>query len=78
MYPPQQFGLSENKGCSSECGKFLDISVAVQILREINFRDFGGPKTVILTLLEALDYKFYECLRFLKAEIYHINSKPQR
>lgn len=26
--------------------------------REINFRDFGGPKTAILAHLEALNFKF--------------------
>ena len=37
--------------------KFQKLSVK-QILREINFRDFRGPKTAILTHLKALNLDF--------------------
>ena len=37
--------------------KFQDIS-ATQILREIDFDHFQGPKTAILTILAEIDFKF--------------------
>ena len=39
--------------------KFQDIS-ATQILREIKFDHFQGPKTAILTILAEIDFKFLE------------------
>ena len=39
--------------------KFQNFS-ATQILREIDFRDFRGPKYAILVHLEALKYDFLE------------------
>ena len=45
-----------------------------QILREINFEDSRIAKSAILTHLEALNFDFYEFLRFFKAEIYQINK----
>ena len=39
------------------------------IFREINFKDFGGPKTAILTHFQAVIRGFYEFLHFLKAEM---------
>ena len=39
-----------------------------QILREINFGDFGSAKFAIFTHSEALNFDFYEFLHFLKAE----------
>ena len=44
------------------------------ILREINFGDFKSTKSAILTHLEALNFNVYECLHFLKAEIYQIGK----
>ena len=46
--------------------KFQNFSIT-QILREIKFGDFGGPKNAILTHLEALNFDLYEFLYFLKA-----------
>ena len=37
--------------------KFHDFSI-IQILREINFRDFGSLKKAILTHLRALNFDF--------------------
>ena len=53
--------------------KFLDFSIT-QILREINFEDSRSAKFAILIHLEALNLDFYECMNFLKAEIYQINK----
>ena len=53
--------------------KFHDFSIT-QILREINFGDFRRAKSAIITLLEALNFSFYEFLRFLKAAIDQINK----
>jgi len=41
-----------------------------QIFREINFRHFEGPKSAILTCLEALNLDFCSFLPFLKAEMF--------
>ena len=41
----------------TQCGK-LSISSVSQILREINFKDFGGAKSAILTDLEAVNFHF--------------------
>ena len=41
----------------SQCGNLSNFSVS-QILREINFKNFGGAKTAILTHLEALNFDF--------------------
>ena len=43
------------------------------IFREIIYRNFEGPKTAILTHLEALNCDFSELLHFLKAEMYQIH-----
>ena len=47
----------------AQCGNFI-------ILCEINFRDIRGPKTVITTHLDALNFDFYEFLHFRKIGIY--------
>jgi len=51
----------------------LDFSFT-QFLREINFYDSRSAKSAISTQSEALNFDFYEFLRFLKAEIYQINK----
>ena len=48
--------------------KLQEFSVT-QILREIKVGESRGPKSAILTYLEALNSTFYEFLHFLKAEI---------
>ena len=56
--------------------KFQNFSIT-QILREIKFGDFGGPKNAILTHLEALNFDLYEFLYFLKAKnCKNQNSEP--
>ena len=52
-------------GEHSAVWKFHDFSV-----REINSRDFGYPKTAILTHLEDLNFDFCEFLNFLEADVY--------
>ena len=56
--------------------KFHDFSI-IQIFREINFNEFEGPKSVILTHLEALNFDSYEFLHFLKGEIDQINKNQK-
>ena len=56
--------------------KFHDFSIT-QILREINFGDCRGAKSVILVHSQALNFDFYQILHFLKAELaefYQINK----
>ena len=55
--------------------KFHDFSIT-QILREINFVDYGSAKSAISTHLKALNFDIPEFLQFLKAEIYQINKIP--
>ena len=45
-----------------------------QILREFHFVDSGRAKSAILTQLEAVNFKFYEFLHFLRAENYQTNN----
>ena len=45
-----------------------------QNLREIDFGDSRSAKSATFTLLEALNFYFYEFLHFLKAENYQINK----
>ena len=39
---------------------------AAQNFREINFRNFRGPKTAIFTHVEGVNFDFCEFLHFLK------------
>ena len=71
-------GLSEDD-CT--VWKFHDFSI-MQILREINFKDFWSAKSAIWTHLEALNFHFYECLHFfqnwfhVKTELHKILQFP--
>ena len=53
--------------------KFHDFCT-IEILREINFEDSWSAKSAILTHLEALNFDYYACLHFLKAENDQINK----
>ena len=55
--------------------KFHDFPIT-QIFRQLNFGDFRGANSAIVTLLETLNFDFYYFLHFLKAEIYQINKIP--
>ena len=58
----------------STVGKFHDICIIKILLREIKFEDSQSAKSAILPHLEALNFDYYECLQFLKAEIYLMNE----
>ena len=53
--------------------KFHVFSIT-QILREINLGDFTSAKFAILSYLGSMNFRFYQYLQFLKAEIYQINK----
>ena len=56
--------------------KFHDFAIT-KILREINLGHSKIAKSVILTNSEALNFDFYEFLRFMKDEIYQINKSQK-
>ena len=61
--------IPSDQCCQLTVWKFHDFS-SIHISREIKVVDSWGPKTAILTLLEALNFDFHEFLHFLKAEVY--------
>ena len=71
---PRNFFLSIEKCIlNDKVWKFHYFSF-IQILREINFGDSRSTESAIVTYFEALNIVFYECLHFLKAEIYQIDK----
>ena len=60
--------------CSAQLGLHnvdQDFS-AIQILREINFGHFEGPKSAILTIWAALNIEFLETFNIFRCEIFPI------
>ena len=76
-YFKHYFKSSTDLGWEYTMWNFQDFS-ANQILREINFGHFEAPKTAILTIWVAMNFKFLGTYDIFKCEIFlkNQNSTP--